>query len=247
MNSVCIATYNGEKYIEEQLNSILSQIAADDEIIISDDGSTDNTLKIIQYIDDKRVKIIESGYKNYKLNFENAISHAKGDIIFLADQDDIWIEGKYQACLQALQHADLVCTNSKVVDNNLNIIIPSFFDFYHSGKGIVKNILNSTYFGSCMAFKREIAEAAMPMPKTREFGHDIWLGLVAEIVGKVEFIKTPYLLYRRHDMTYTNISTNLLTRSKRSIIKKIWSRVVVLYHITLFTFKSKICRKNYFQ
>lgn len=244
MNSVCIATYNGELYIEEQLKSILVQISANDEIIISDDGSTDNTLKIIQYINDKRVKIIDGGYKNFKWNFANAISHAKGDIIFLSDQDDIWIDGKYDACIKTLESVDLVCTNSTVVDNKLNVIIPSFFDYYGSGKGIVKNALNNTYYGSCMAFRKKIVDTAFPLPNTMEIGHDIWIGLVAEIVGTVEFIDTPYLLYRRHDMTYTDISTNLLTRSKRSIIKKIWSRIIVLYHISRFALKYKLCKKN---
>ena len=103
MNSICIATYNGEKYIHQQLTSILSQINIDDEVIISDDDSTDNTIEIIKSLNDKRIKIIHGGFHHFKWHFANALQHSKGEYIFLSDQDDIWVEGKYQACLNKLQ------------------------------------------------------------------------------------------------------------------------------------------------
>ena len=93
--SVCIASYNGEKYIKEQLNSILCQLEERDEVIISDDSSTDNTVQIIESFKDKRIKIFrEQKFKSPIYNFENAISKATGDIIFLSDQDDIWHKAK---------------------------------------------------------------------------------------------------------------------------------------------------------
>jgi glycosyltransferase involved in cell wall biosynthesis len=243
MNSICIATYNGEKYILEQLTSILSQINIDDEVIISDDDSSDNTIKLIKSLNDNRIKIIHGGFHHFKWNFANAMQHAKGEYIFLSDQDDVWIEGKYQTCLNKLQFVDLVCHNSSVVNENLNTIIPSFFDYYHSGAGIIKNSIKNTYFGACMAFNRKVLNAALPLPKTMEIGHDIWLGLVAESIGKTEFIKTPYLLYRRHDTALTNISNNLKSRSNRHLFTKLWSRLIVLYHVILFNLKYK-CKKD---
>ena len=140
MISVCIATYNGEKYIKEQLDSIINQIKEDDEIVISDDNSTDRTLEIINSYKDKRIKIYHSNARNFKKNFENALGNANGDIIFLSDQDDVWIDGKYEMCVSALQKYDLVVTDSTVVDENLNIIYPSFFSYYKSGPGIIKNL-----------------------------------------------------------------------------------------------------------
>ena len=130
MNSICIATYNGEKYIKEQLTSILSQINIDDEVIISDDGSTDQTTEIIKSLNDSRIKLIKGDFHNFTFNFENAIKQAKGEYIFLADQDDVWLPNKYHECLHELKKYDLICHNSKITDKNLNIINNSFFNFY---------------------------------------------------------------------------------------------------------------------
>lgn len=237
MNTVCVATYNGERFIEEQLRSILMQIGADDEVIVSDDGSTDGTLDCVARLEDSRVRILHSQTQSCKDNFVFAMQHAKGDVIFLSDQDDVWLPEKYKRCLEELQNADLVCTNSILVNENLEIINPNFFSIYNSKKGILKNIINNTYYGSCMAFKRHILKVALPMPPTPEIGHDVWLGLVAEIVGNVQFIPQPLLLYRRHDNTYTQ-TTQLLTRSKRPLYKKIANRWIMLYHITKFYLRN---------
>ena len=236
MNSVCVATYNGERYIEAQLRSILAQIEEDDEVVVSDDGSTDSTLEIIGSIGDKRIRVCHCEAHYFRDNFANALHHAKGELIFLSDQDDVWLPGKYERCVAELESADLVCTNAKETDEELNVYNEDFFSVYHSGKGILKNSLNNTYYGACMAFRRKLLEKALPFPQTREIGHDVWLGLVAEMTGTVRFIDTPYLLYRRHSGTVTQTS-NLLTRSKRPLWRKIWNRVVMLYNVCKFKIK----------
>ena len=106
MNSVCVATYNGEKYIEQQLRSILEQIAPTDEVIVSDDSSIDNTIKIVDSIGDKRIRIRHSKAHYFKDNFIEALREAKGDVIFLSDQDDVWLPGKYERCLKELEEEE---------------------------------------------------------------------------------------------------------------------------------------------
>ena len=224
MISVCVTTYNGEKYILEQLRSILCQLGQEDEVVVSDDESTDKTLELVESLADPRIRVLHSKAHYFKWNFDNALRAARGNIIFLSDQDDKWLPGKVEQCVRALDEVDLVVHDSRVVDDNMQVLYPSFFRFYGSGPGLLKNALNNTYFGSCMAFRRSVLEAALPFPKTNEIGHDIWLGLVAEMTGRVLFLDEPLLLYRRHDLARTNLGQSLLVRSKRSIVVKIWSR-----------------------
>lgn len=233
MNSVCVATYNGENYIVEQLQSILTQIAPEDEVIICDDCSTDRTVERIEALADPRIRILYNGTHYFRDTFEKALRAAQGDLIFLSDQDDVWLEGKYRSCVEALQHVDLVCTNSKLVNSRLEVINEDFFSIYGSGPGIMKNIVSNTYYGSCMAFRRSLLEAALPFPPTHEIGHDTWLGLVAEGIGKVQFIRTPYLLYRRHSEN-TTVIKSFWSRSKRPLRKRVMSRVIVLYYISKY-------------
>jgi len=110
--SVCMATYNGERYLKEQLDSILKQLSFTDEIIISDDGSQDRTIEIIESFGDSRIKLFHSTQQNLIYNFENALSKASGDIIFLSDQDDIWYENKVEKSMYHLQKYGLVFSNA---------------------------------------------------------------------------------------------------------------------------------------
>ena len=123
MISVCMATYNGEKYIRQQLCSIISQIGEGDEVIISDDGSTDSTLDIVRNMADGRIRIVEGPCRQSPtLNFENALSHVKGDYIFLADQDDVWLPGKVSACMKWLGGYECVVSDAEMSDESLRAI-----------------------------------------------------------------------------------------------------------------------------
>ena len=124
--SVCVATYNGEKFIYDQLQSILDQLLENDEIIVSDNYSTDKTINIIKSINDCRIKIYFLKKKNLIKNFENALFHAKGDYIFLSDQDDIWLPNKIKIMLEELNSYDLIVSDCIVVNRDLEIIEPSF-------------------------------------------------------------------------------------------------------------------------
>ena len=116
MISVCIATYNGEKYILEQILSILPQLKENDEIIVSDDSSTDTTLEIIKNINDKRIQIFKNtGNHGVNSNFDNALKRAHGEYIFLSDQDDVWLPGKVDRCLAELRTADLIMHDATIL------------------------------------------------------------------------------------------------------------------------------------
>lgn len=104
MISVCIATYNGAATLHEQLSSILSQLSPDDEVIVSDDGSTDATLDVVRAFDNPIIHIVPGPQTGSPIdNFEHALRQARGEYIFLSDQDDVWLEGKVQRMLAALK------------------------------------------------------------------------------------------------------------------------------------------------
>lgn len=215
MISVCMATYNGEKYIEEQLLSIISEISENDEIIISDDGSTDNTLEIVKRLSDKYpfIHTIEGPKKGVVLNFENAIKHSKGDIIFLSDQDDIWVSGKVKRVMEVINNKQcyVVVHDASVVDTEGNQIYDSFYKFRNSRKGFIKNLVKNSYVGCCMAFKSEIKEKIMPFPDYVEM-HDWWIGLVAELKYNSVFIDDKLIKYRRHGENVSSLDHYPLMR-----------------------------------
>lgn len=198
MISVCLASYNGEAYVLEQLSSILGQLSADDEVIVSDDGSNDGTLEKILGFDDPRIRLLQGPRQGLIANFQNALLHVRGDIIILSDQDDVWLPGRLEAVLPYLRDYDLVICDCTVVDRDLNIISPSFYRLNNSGPGLLKNLTSNSYQGCCMAFRKSVLELALPFPANIPM-HDWWLGLVAELYGSVFFLHQSGLLYRRHD------------------------------------------------
>lgn len=204
--SVCLATYNGEKYIKEQLNSILSQLGNDDEIIISDDHSTDNTIEIIKSLEDDRIKIFVNNLeKGYSKNFENAINHSSGDIIFLSDQDDVWMKDKVEKMLEALEKSDLVISDALISDENLDPTFGSHFKLHSVKTGFFHNWLKTRYIGACMAFKKETLKKIMPFPPNQTLcAHDYWIANVGELYYKTSIITEPLIKYRRHN---SNAST----------------------------------------
>lgn len=199
--SVAMATYNGEKYIKEQIDSIMTNLKENDELIISDDGSKDSTREIIEeYIkDDNRIKLIDGPKNSVKQNFANAISNCSGEYIFLADQDDIWENNKVELVLNCFEQekCTLVIHDNQVINENEEVVIPSFFEYRNSGRGKFKNIWKNTYIGCCMAFKSEIKKDILPIPNNIEM-HDQWIGIVNEYVGKSVFLNEKLIRYRRH-------------------------------------------------
>lgn len=217
--SVAMATYNGERYIKEQIESILINLQKDDELIISDDGSTDNTIKIIEeYIKiDKRIKLLEGPKKGVKQNFANAIKNTTGKYVFLSDQDDTWKENKVEIVLKYFEKekCTLIVHDAEIVDDEQNIISNSFFRYRKSGNGVIKNIYINTYIGCCMAFDSKIIKDILPIPNNIEM-HDQWIGIINDMkYTKSHFIKDKLIKYRRH----TNNASQMKHYGLKKMIK----------------------------
>lgn len=200
MISVCVATYNGEMYIRQQLQSILCQLADSDEVIISDDGSTDGTLTVIREINDKRIRLIDGPRRQSPtLNFENALRQAKGDHIFLSDQDDVWKPEKVAVCMKWLKQYDCVVSDAEVTDSHLKVVHPSLFALLKVRQSRIYNtIWKNGYTGCCMAFSRKVLCTALPFPCNIPM-HDIWIGNVAAYKYNVKFISDKLIYFRRHE------------------------------------------------
>ncbi|GAB3944236.1 glycosyltransferase family 2 protein [Spirosoma harenae] len=196
--SVCIATYNGSAFIERQLSSILAQLDSGDEVIISDDGSTDNTVAIITNFADPRIKLLINKNRHGPIgNFENTLQHTSGQLIFLSDQDDIWLPNKVAVIRSLLEKYDLVLSNCEVVDQSGKVLHPSFFQTRGSKPGFWMNLYRNSYMGCCMAFRRNVLAYSLPFPK-RIHMHDWWIGLLVEAKGRVTFYEEPLIQYVRH-------------------------------------------------
>ncbi len=225
MITVCLATYNGEKFIEKQLSSILSQLKATDEVVIVDDCSSDQTISLIRKMTTTSPVNITVHINKQNQgpigSFQKAISKAKGEYIFLSDQDDQWLPNKVERVMKAFKEAkaDLVVHDSLVIDGEGNRLNDSW-NTYNSNQfseTIIKNIIKNGFTGCMMAFTSSLAEKALPFPEKIEM-HDQWLALVAIVThSKIVLINEPLMKYVRHGGNVTgmkrrNIATMILGR-----------------------------------
>lgn len=222
MISVCLACYNGDEYIRTQIESILSQLSDSDELIISDDGSKDDTIQIIESFNDARIKLfINHGPHGVNKNFENALSKASGDYIFLSDQDDIWLPNKVNFCLKVLRSADCVIHDCYITDNNLNTISKSLFNEIDAGPGFFRNLRKNTFTGCCMAFSKDVLRNVLPIPSSRLFYHDQWIGLITSLSFTTIFLHERLIYFRRHSAN----ASSAAKKSQLSIKGKLLSRI----------------------
>lgn len=228
MISVCLATYNGERFIRQQLMSILAQLSAEDEIIISDDGSSDSTVSIIRSFCDPRIKIFRNyNGKGVNNNFRNAISHASGDIIFFSDQDNIWLSDKINVCLQHIQEADCILHDCMITDSDLNVTSESLQALTGKSKSILHNFARNCFTGCCMCISRALLSKIPPIPDTACFYYDQWIGIWSIIIGKVSIIPDRLILFRRHDGTISSCAS----KSNFSLLKKFKYRFYLIFKI----------------
>lgn len=244
MVSVCMATYNGEKYLEEQLVSVLQQLAPSDELIISDNQSIDNTLKIIAAFQDSRIVLLQykdtttSARKRTINNFENALRNAKGEYVFLCDQDDIWLPNKVKRTLEYLQTYALVLSDCSLIDETAQEIEVSYMKLIKANTSFVASIYRNPYMGCCMAFRRKVLQKALPFPQNIPI-HDQWLGCLAKLEYSVKQLHEPLVAHRIHTQ---NASTSG-SKSSYNLSQKIVFRyhlLCALMQVTLVKNSNKI-------
>jgi len=198
-----MAAYQGMPYIRQQLSSILVQLSPDDEIVISDNGSTDGTMEYLQSQaqKDSRIRLFSLHAPRGVLpNFENALQQCRGDIIFLSDQDDIWKPNKMDritALFAANPKLLAVQGDAELIDTDNHLTAPSFFALRKCGPGVWKNFRKNTWQGCSMAFRRSLLQAALPFPRAIPM-QDVWIGILANIAGEVQFLPEVLISYRRH-------------------------------------------------
>jgi glycosyltransferase involved in cell wall biosynthesis len=219
--SVCMAAYNGERYIAAQIKSILDQLSESDELVIVDDGSTDDTCAIIERFHDARIRLHRHECNlGVAHTFEDAIRAASGQILFLADQDDLWAANKVSTVLRAFQlfpDVDIVASDAALIDEGDAPIGSSYYA--QRGKfrpGVVANVLRCSYLGCTMAFRSGIRARILPFPNGVDVFHDLWIGASNALAGgKTLYIDRTLVLYRRHESNATGNKRLTLARQIR--------------------------------
>ena len=211
--SVALCSYNGEKYIHQQIDSILSQTHKPSEIVVCDDGSTDRTPEILaeyqkQYPEIFRIHFNEINLRSVK-NFEKAISLCSKKIIFLSDQDDIWAENKAEKIVSFLDNhpeIDVVATNGFCIDENG--AVHEKYSLWDASVFLKEKEKNIDYFeiillcniatGASMAFRAALKPEIMPFPVLKDYHHDEWIAVNTARKGRFAFLNDKLFYYRTH-------------------------------------------------
>jgi len=212
MISVLLAAHCGEKYIAEQIASILPQLEEADELLVSDDSPEGHTATrdIVLAFDDERIRYMQGPRRGVIKNVEFLLTQAclsrqvEGDILVLCDQDDVWLPGKLERARELLSGTSLLAHGAILTDEALN----ETGERQCARPGLLRNLIKNSYTGCCMAFTRALLPYILPFPEGIPM-HDQWIGLRAEKFGRVHVVDEPYILHRRHGDTQTGQGSTL--------------------------------------
>ena len=234
---ILLATYNGEKFLSQQLDSILAQTHQDFHIIVSDDNSTDSTVKILdEYAKkDKRITVYKQK-KNLGVisNFEFLLSKVQSNYFLFSDQDDIWLEDKIEKSLRYMidTNSDIVFTDLMVVDSNLNVLYQSYWELKGLKNKILKYngfdalYLNNYVTGCTMLMKKDIIAKVLPFPKsTKYILHDYWIALIISQSGKLSYLNEATIKYRQHKNNKVGSKTRTESIKTLAEIRKLFIEV----------------------
>ena len=234
--SIAMATYNGAKYIREQIDSILSQTLQDFELIICDDCSTDNTVDIINKYaqEDPRIRF----YKNkenlgFKKNFEKAIGLCHGEYIALCDQDDVWMPNHLEILLSLIGNKMIACGNADLIDSNgkrfgltlkeMEAFDSEFDDDLKKAYSII--YFRSPYQGASMLIKKDFFKVALPIPDDIGY-HDSWFSMLSCFYGGMTYTNTIVNKYRMHGDNATGMRIKRKSKFKNLVYQLVYAHAV---------------------
>jgi glycosyltransferase involved in cell wall biosynthesis len=234
-NSACMAAYNGGAFVEAQLQSILFQLKLEDEVVIVDDGSMDDTLQRVMGIGDERIRLLKHERNmGVVATFEDALRSATGNILFLCDDDDLWAPTKtrrFQDAFESRPDVGVVLSRVRMIDEKGHPMPDSRIN--REGRfspGFWRNLYINHYQGSAMAIRASLLGRVLPFPTRKSFLHDAWIGTRNDLLGgRVAYLDEDLLFYRRHG--------NNASRTK-SLLQQIHTRVELLLAHVLYAFRS---------
>ena len=218
--SVALCVYNGEKYLQEQLDSLAAQTRLPDEVVVGDDRSCDRTLEMVRQWARTvpfpvRITVNEKNL-GYARNFESVLLRCKGKIIFLADQDDVWLPDKIAVMARRFQQSpsvQAVFCNAELVDQggqSMNLDLVSYTRPWQYCREPAYLGLDAreeiAIYGCAIAVRKSLVEQIFPMPPNPKWGHDVWIYVMARHFGEIVIETKPLFLYRVHG---NNVSTFL--------------------------------------
>ncbi|WP_205304993.1 glycosyltransferase [Nocardioides sp. 616] len=224
--SVAMATYNGASYVEEQLASILAELGPCDEVVVVDDASTDDTVERLARVEDPRVRLVRADVnQGYVRAFEQALGLARGEVVLLADQDDVWVPGRVSVLTKALESHQVVASNLATLGGADGI--PGPFgrnDWRLRSRDEARHVLNvlgiwaglRPYYGCAMGVRRDALAMALPFPHYLDESHDLWLALYGNLAGSISHVETRTVRRRIHDANATPVSPRGLLAVLRS-------------------------------
>jgi glycosyltransferase involved in cell wall biosynthesis len=241
--TVLLASFNGELYIEKQIQSILEQLSPEEELIVSDDGSSDKTREIVAAFNDPRVTLILGPGNGINANFKNAYKHASGDGVLFSDQDDLWLPGRAQFYRDKLELNDFVICDAEVIDENGNILLTSYFKKNRTSKTFYGNLVRCRTLGCCIGFRRDVFGSSLPIHNSYEvLPFDYSLTLLSLWGCKVHFSDNPYHQYRRHSK---NFSSGGEGKSGNSFWRMVQFRLRVIMFVFVTEYRSIQQDKNW--
>jgi hypothetical protein len=244
--SVALCTFNGGRFVRQQIESILGQTPRPAQLVVSDDGSTDDTLAIVREVTDTPLAdgvdvVVLTGSRPLGVtkNFERAVSATDGDLIALSDQDDIWHPGRLERIrARFIAEPDLLLlhTDADLVDGDgaplgrtlfeSLEITPEEFGAELSGRAFDAFIRRNLATGATVVFRRELLPVTIPFPE--RWVHDEWLAIVAAATGGADVLRESTIDYRQHDTNQIGVAAPSLASKVKRVLEPRSDRNAVL-------------------